>query len=203
MVESEEGSPVNNNTKPGSILRVESDNEEEDLQSQPGSRSPAVLPKQSWLLRLFESTLFDPSMAMTYLFNSKEPGVLEYIGNKLFTFADTKVDFYLPQMINMYIMMPGVAEVIHPYLITRCRNSVQFSLACAWILQSYNTDALISTKKKSQGTRLKNLILSGELVPKELMKTPDDWKTSFKGHKLPSLRVGSGETSSSSTRPHE
>ena len=68
---SEESSPVNNNIKPGSILRVESDNEEEDLQSQPGSRSPAVLPKQSWLLRLFESTLFDPSMAMTYLFNSK------------------------------------------------------------------------------------------------------------------------------------
>ena len=70
MVESEEGSPVNNNTKPGSILRVESDNEEEDLQPQ-DNISPAVLPKQSWLLRLFESTLFDPSMAMTYLFNSK------------------------------------------------------------------------------------------------------------------------------------
>ena len=71
MDESEESSPVNNNIKPGSILRVESDNEEEDLQPQQGSKSPAVLPKQSWLLRLFESTLFDPSMAMTYLFNSK------------------------------------------------------------------------------------------------------------------------------------
>ena len=70
---------------------------------------------------------------------------------------------------------------------------------------SYNTDALISTKKKSQGTRLKNLILSGELVPKELMRTPDDWKTSFKGHKLPSLRVGGGESGqvTNSTRPHE
>ena len=70
---------------------------------------------------------------------------------------------------------------------------------------SYNTDALISTKKKSQGTRLKNLILSGELVPKELMKTPDDWKTSFKGHKLPSLKVTGGETGqvTSSARPHE
>ena len=107
MVESEESSPVNNNIKPGSILRVESDNEEEDLQPQEGSKSPAVLPKQSWLLRLFESTLFDPSMAMTYLFNSKaltdifccwkyfnilfqEPGVLEYIGNK-------------EKMINIYI----------------------------------------------------------------------------------------------------
>ena len=70
---------------------------------------------------------------------------------------------------------------------------------------SYNTDALISTKKKSQGTRLKNLILSGELVPKELMRTPDDWKTSFKGHKLPSLRVTGGESGqvTKTTRPHE
>ena len=62
----------------------------------------------------------------------------DYLPLQLFTFADTKVDFYLPQMINMYIMMPAVAEVIHPYLITRCRNSVQFSLACAWILQRWS-----------------------------------------------------------------
>ena len=30
-----------------------------------------ALPKQSWLLRLFESTHFDSSMAINYLFNSK------------------------------------------------------------------------------------------------------------------------------------
>ena len=67
-------SPVNNNIKPGSILRVKSDGSlcdktEDDLA--PPDEVPAVLCKQSWLLRLFESTLFDPSMAMTYLFNSK------------------------------------------------------------------------------------------------------------------------------------
>lgn len=33
-----------------------------------------------------------------------------------------QVDFYLPQLINMYIMMHAVAEVIHPYLIARCDN---------------------------------------------------------------------------------
>ena len=71
-----EGSPVNNNTKPGSILRVESeqslcDKDQDIAPPHEGPGSPAVLPKQSWLLRLFESTLFDPSMAMTYLFNSK------------------------------------------------------------------------------------------------------------------------------------
>ena len=36
--------------------------------------------KQSWLLRLFESKLFDMSLAITYLFNSKESGVQTYIG---------------------------------------------------------------------------------------------------------------------------
>ena len=36
--------------------------------------------RQSWLLRLFESKLFDMSIAVQYLFNSKESGVQTYIG---------------------------------------------------------------------------------------------------------------------------
>lgn len=39
--------------------------------------------KQSWLLRLFESKLFNMSIAIQYLFNSKEPGVQAYIGKCL------------------------------------------------------------------------------------------------------------------------
>lgn len=35
---------------------------------------------QSWLLRLFESKMFNVTIAMQYLFNSKEPGVLTYLG---------------------------------------------------------------------------------------------------------------------------
>lgn len=59
----------------------------ESLES--GSESPvtecetsnaACSANKSFLLRLFESTLFDMSMAITYLFNSKEPGVQSYIG---------------------------------------------------------------------------------------------------------------------------
>lgn len=41
------------------------------------SRPP---PRQSWLLRLFESKMFDMNIAITYLYNSKEPGVQTYIG---------------------------------------------------------------------------------------------------------------------------
>ncbi|GFY34106.1 uncharacterized protein TNCV_4983091 [Trichonephila clavipes] len=40
---------------------------------------PKPPPKESLLLRLFESTLFDMSIAITYLFNSKEPGVQTYL----------------------------------------------------------------------------------------------------------------------------
>ena len=90
-------------------LPVEVETEkEEKMASSPEIEGPK---KQSWLLRLFESKLFDSSMAMTYMFNCKEPGVLEYIANKLFSFDECEVDFYLPQLINMYIMMHAVAEV--------------------------------------------------------------------------------------------
>lgn len=126
---------------------------------------------KGFLLRLFESKMFDMSMAITYLFNSKEPGVQSYIGNKMFSFPDHEVDFYLPQLVSMYIQMHDVAEVIHPYLVHRCRKSADFSLKCAWLLDAYSSDAHLLSKKKSHGTKLKNLILSDELRPKETDST--------------------------------
>ena len=45
-----------------------------------GGKGRAPPPRQSWLLRLFESKLFDMSIAISYLFNSKEPGVQTYLG---------------------------------------------------------------------------------------------------------------------------
>lgn len=74
--------------------------------------------KQSWLLRLFESKLFDVSMAISYLHKSKEPGVQAYIGNRLFSFPHEDVDFYLPQLLNMYIHMDeDVGDAIKPYVV--------------------------------------------------------------------------------------
>ncbi|XP_023820000.1 phosphatidylinositol 4-kinase beta isoform X3 [Oryzias latipes] len=122
--------------------------------------------KQSWLLRLFESKLFDVSMAISYLHNSKEPGVQAYIGNRLFSFAHEEVDFYLPQLLNMYIHMDeDVGDAIKPYLVHRCRQSISFSLRCAWLLGAYSSDMHISTQRHSRGTRLRKLILSDELKP--------------------------------------
>ncbi len=63
-----------------------------------------------------------------------------------------------------------VAEVLHPYLIHRCRHSVDFSLQCAWLLEAYSADANVASRKKSHSAKLRNLILSGELVPKEISR---------------------------------
>ncbi|AWP21212.1 putative phosphatidylinositol 4-kinase beta [Scophthalmus maximus] len=124
--------------------------------------------KQSWLLRLFESKLFDVSMAISYLYKSKEPGVQAYIGNRLFSFSDGDVDVYLPQLLNMYVHMDTeVGDAIRPYLIHRCRCSITFSLLTAWLLGAYSSDMHISTQRHSRGTRLRRLILSDELKPSD------------------------------------
>lgn len=153
--------------------------------------SAAVQPKldsnqkpgnQSWLLRLFESKLFDMNIAITYLYNSKEPGrldvhghvdpnllstpgVLSYLGNRIFTFPPSGVDFFLPQLIVLYIHNLNIAEAIHPYLVTRCRSSVYTSLHIVWLLNAFcpETQSNSARKGKSLGHKLRHLVLSEEL----------------------------------------
>ncbi|KAF3706881.1 Phosphatidylinositol 4-kinase beta [Channa argus] len=161
--------------------------------SQCDSSSPtyaSTSSKQSWLLRLFESKLFDVSMAITYLYNSKEPGVQAYIGNRLFSFPDSEMDFYLPQLLNMYVHMDTeVGDAIRPYLIHRCKGSITFSLLSAWLLGAYSSDMHISTQRHSRGTKLRKLILSDELKPlPTLSDTPEAGSLSENPISSPSRR---------------
>ncbi|XP_020361044.1 phosphatidylinositol 4-kinase beta [Oncorhynchus kisutch] len=142
-------------------------------QQQNGDQSSAAA-KQSLLLRLFESKLFDVSMAISYLYKSKEPGVQAYIGNRLFSFSDDDVDFHLPQLLNMYVHMDeDMGDAIRPYVVHRCRQSIAFSLQTAWLLGAYSSDMHISTQRHSRGTKLRKLILSDELKPHSASKGVD------------------------------
>ncbi|XP_028281739.1 phosphatidylinositol 4-kinase beta-like [Parambassis ranga] len=152
--------------------------------------SPSSSSKQSWLLRLFESKLFDVSMAISYLYKSKEPGVQAYIGNRLFSFPDSEVDFYLPQLLNMYVHMDTeVGDAIRPYLIHRCRGSITFSLLSAWLLGAYSSDMHISTQRHSRGTKLRKLILSNELQPPSPLSSPSH-RRSHRRHNSSNVEVG-------------
>ncbi|XP_053689103.1 phosphatidylinositol 4-kinase beta isoform X2 [Sabethes cyaneus] len=118
---------------------------------------------QSGLLRFFESPVFNIHFAVHYLFYSKEPGVLSFIGNKLFSFPYTEVDLYIPQLIIMYMQIEELSEVLDPYLVYRCRQSVDFSLRCVWLLESYNFNMGMSN---SGSLNRKHLTLLKELYPK-------------------------------------
>lgn len=118
---------------------------------------------QSGLLRFFESPVFNIHFAVHYLFYSKEPGVLSFIGNKIFSFHNSEVDLYIPQLILMYIQIDELADVLDPYLVYRCRQSADFSLRCSWLLEAYNfnMEGYLSTTQK-----FKHLALMKELYPK-------------------------------------
>ncbi|CAN7989076.1 unnamed protein product [Ixodes hexagonus] len=120
-------------------------------------------PKQSLLLRLFESTLFDMPLAIDYLFRSKDSGVLAYIGNRMFSFSDANVDFYLPQIVSMYVHHSDIADSLRPYLVQRCRKDTDFSLQLVWLLSAFCSDPNAPPRKRSQGVQLKHLILSEDL----------------------------------------
>ena len=84
------GSMSSDSTTCASLGKVESlaDETSKRTKQQSGNllKSNTGSSQSSWLLRLFESKLFDMSIAIQYLFNSKEPGVQSYIGY-LFAFA--------------------------------------------------------------------------------------------------------------------
>ncbi len=117
--EEEEGSSGKGGEKQGGTSQQDPRPSARQESSLLPSASSSSSSKQSWLLRLFESKLFDVSMAISYLYKSKEPGVQAYIGNRLFSFPDSEVDFYLPQLLNMYVHMDTeVGDAIRPYLVS-------------------------------------------------------------------------------------
>ncbi|XP_061710928.1 phosphatidylinositol 4-kinase beta isoform X2 [Cydia pomonella] len=136
-------------------------NETNETKSEPDQTADADTSKnKDFLLRLFESKLFDMSMAISYLFNSKDPGVQAYLANKLFSFPHEDVDFYLPQLATMYIEMSDVADVLKPYLVFRCKQSAEFSLRLAWLLTAFGGDA-----KRSKAMKFRDSILAEEIRP--------------------------------------
>lgn len=153
----------------------------EPLSPPPSTVAAPPTKSTSWLLRLFESKLFNMSIALTYLHSAKEQGVLSYLGNRMFTFPDEEVDFYLPQLVTLYVSNLNLAESLHPYLVSRCRQSICTSLHVVWLLNAFCGDERSSSnskttstrlptnsnhqKFKSQGAKLRELILSKGVHP--------------------------------------
>jgi hypothetical protein len=157
-----------------------------DLQTTTPPSSTTTTTNSSWLLRFFESKHFDMSIAISYLFNSKEPGVQTYLCNRLFTFPESDVDFYLPQLLNIYIYCCNdnneflLADMLYSYFRTRCscrQTGIDFSLRCSWLLDAHINDnaklakATINYTKESRVKRgLNNAIKLYKLIISERLR---------------------------------
>lgn len=51
----------------------------------------------------------------------------------MFTFDDQSVDFYLPQLVSLYVHHSDVAEAIHPYLVYRYDNYIIKNYKCLFL----------------------------------------------------------------------
>lgn len=138
----------------------------------------------SWLLRFFESKHFDMSMAISYLFKTKEPGVQTYLCNRLFTFNNSEVDFYLPQLLNIYIYCCNdsneqlIADLLNAYFRMRCScrtTGIDFSLRCSWLLDAHindNAKLAVNTKETRIRRGLNNAIKLYKLIRSERLRPP-------------------------------
>ncbi|XP_046844335.1 phosphatidylinositol 4-kinase beta-like [Xenia sp. Carnegie-2017] len=131
------------------------------------------------LLRLFESTMFDMSIAMSYLFKSKESGVQAYLGNKLFSLDHSDVDKYLPQLMNMYVHMEDVGSAIYHYITVRCKTDVEFAVQVLWLLEAYCADGWLPSCEQQRGLKIVKKILD-ESSKQKLLTPPSNTGTNQK-----------------------
>lgn len=135
-------------------------------------------------------------------------GVLSYLGNRLFSFPPEDVDYFLPQLIVLYVHNANIAEAIYPYLVSRCRTSVYTSLHIIWLLNAFCPDIVSASsshvrKPKSHGAKLRNLILSEELRVHSTTRRSDKVTTSAaQGRRTCPSALALSKSNASSSQHH-
>lgn len=144
---------------------------------------PKTLPQG--LLRLFESSCFNMEIALQYLQRNDCLEVVMYLGECfgfpctlcsgriLHRFDPKSVDFFIPQLITLYINTSQVASAIHNYMIERCKASMEFSLECYWLLDAYGVEQFKTHQRKAQGFFLRETIFNEYMRSQQpLLRSP-------------------------------
>jgi hypothetical protein len=152
------------------------------------------------------------SVAISYLFNTKEPGVQTYLCNRLFTFTNKDVDFYLPQLLNIYIYCCNdnneqlIADMLNAYFRSRCscrQTGIDFSIRCSWLLDAHiNDNAKLATRaKESKKIRrgLNNAIKLYRLIINERLRPLATVNANENGQNAKNSDITEKKSSNSST----
>ncbi|KAI8343325.1 kinase-like domain-containing protein [Chlamydoabsidia padenii] len=93
------------------------------------------------LLRLFRSEFFNSWIAVSYLFRySGNLGIQHYLCSELNTFPLSEIEFFLPQLIHLFITRPSDSVALECFLVDLCEKSTHMAIMTLWYLQAYVSD---------------------------------------------------------------
>ena len=78
------------------------------------------------LLNLFRSDYFTLDMCLYYINKRFETGVHDYLVNKLYTYNDHEVGFYIPQL--CYLLIKRQSPSIEKFLLDKCKGTLTIFL---------------------------------------------------------------------------
>ena len=82
---------------------------------------------------------------------------LSSAANRIFGFPHDDVDFFLPQLVHLYVQQRELAEVLHPYFMARARTSVEFSIRLVWLLEAFAESSRVRRAQKMRRHRAEKL----------------------------------------------
>eukprot|EP00051_Salpingoeca_urceolata_P006651 m.87996 g.87996 ORF g.87996 m.87996 type:complete len:849 (-) comp14925_c1_seq1:48-2594(-) len=163
------------------------------------SSSESKLPS---LLRLFESEFFNMTMALMYLYRYSDSDVQEYLCQAMKRFPQADVEFFLPQLLTIFMHQPHAYQHLRSLLLDQSARSVHFSLLLTWLLQA-EIDTQQEPDRLNAAVALHRSILSTDvvMVPEDPPVLPDihALRRAGRGHR----RTKSDVIGSPSTARHD
>lgn len=78
-----------------------------------------------YLLRLSKLEDFTLNVCLSYLSKKLEPGVHDYLVNKLYSYPDREINFYLPQI--CYLLIQKQTSSMERFILDKCKEHlIQF-----------------------------------------------------------------------------
>ena len=122
---------------------------------------------QDGLFRLLKSEYCTAYLTLYYLFHSKNSDVRDFLGRKLFDLPDEDIEFFLPQLIHLYVNYSFVAEEVHSYVLCRCLSDDIFALKTLWWLKACSKDNWMNPDAKRRALRLLDIIIANDAKSKK------------------------------------
>ncbi|KAL7672478.1 hypothetical protein ACOME3_007362 [Neoechinorhynchus agilis] len=139
------------------------------LMSLPGapiceSASNSSLPHSS-LLRMLNSEMCTLEIRLSYLYRSKDSSVHSSIINSLKRYSNDEIDFYLPQLVCLFIgeSSPALTRGLKSYFLKRAQESERFVLLLIWCLESFSGQHVSQRFQRSQNCSWQSIGRTGKI----------------------------------------